>query len=135
MRAVDCVASVTVVMSVVSVGLSLKGQLLKGHTQCNRNLKVLGKGSNCLPVRIVRDENGAVQTSMCKHCKLCGCSGNGFVGLAYLAGWSLVQNLSWVGLKLCYILASGLENRGYLDALDNICFNLPPSQLCFVPAC
>lgn len=50
MRPVDCVANLTVVMSVVSVGLGLKGQLMKGHTQCNRNLRVLGKGSICLPV-------------------------------------------------------------------------------------
>lgn len=62
---------------------------------------------------------------MCKHCKMCCCSGNGFVYVAYLTGWRLGKNLSWVCPKMCCILASGLENRGYLDALDNISFNLP----------
>lgn len=52
------------------------------------------------------------------------CSGNGLVYLAYLIGWRLVTNLIWVCPKICCILASGLENRGDLDTLNNICFHL-----------
>lgn len=52
------------------------------------------------------------------------CSGNGLVYLAYLIGWRLVKNLIWVCPKICCILASGLENRGDLDTLNNICFHL-----------
>lgn len=55
--------------------------------------------------------------------------------LAYLIGWRLVKNLTWVCPKICCILASGLENRGYLDTLNNICFHLKTilksGQLCF----
>lgn len=60
---------------------------------------------------------------------MCCCAENHFVYPAYPIGWRLGKNLSWVCPKLCSILASGLENRGYLDALDNICFNcIPPEK-------
>lgn len=46
--------------------------------------------------------------------------GNGRVYLACVIGWRLVRNLSWVCPEMHCILASCLENRGYLDTLNNI---------------
>lgn len=40
--------------------------------------------------------------------------------LVYLIGWRLVKNLSWVRPEMHCILASCLENRGYLDTLNNV---------------